>query len=48
MAVGLVIGLSLIDFYILILILRSALHLAKYSESMGFWFQLFSLSIEFF
>ena len=31
MAVGLVIGLSLIDFYILILILRSALHLAKYS-----------------
>ena len=31
MAAGLLIGLSLIDFSILIFILRSALHLAKYT-----------------
>ena len=43
MVVGLVIGLSLIDLYILILILRSALHLAKYSYHINYPLALGSL-----
>ena len=43
MAAGLVIGLSLSDFYIMILILRSTLHLAKYSYYINYPLSLGSL-----
>ena len=43
MAAGLLIGLNLIDFSILIFILRSALHLAKYSYYINYPLSLGSL-----
>ena len=43
MIAGLVIGLSLIDFSILIFILRSALHLVKYSYYINYLLILGSL-----